>query len=275
MEQSAGFFGSLKDLLLQAAPYAAFPGIGSAAFAIPQVLSGGRSNNAEIGNSKKDTGLGLDTYYAGENYGYQSPGSFLKVDPTRATDDSGEQARIRAVQDRLRGDIARAKGSSNIPPTDNAGGGSSNPGGGQVVPPADSSGQPKTGTVLPGPVTPGPKQGEEKGPQDIWKEIVKQLDPEVAKQRAAIDTENAVRRMLVTNALSMRQSRENTARQVELKNIEAWKTLEQARIEANTRQTIATAQTIALSLTPNQGFSQALTQAYGAALRPFENTNLK
>lgn len=261
---------ALQDLLKTAAPYAAGAGI----VGVPALLAGA-GKEPEIGSLKRDAGLGIDTYYAGENYGQQSPGSFLGIDPARATDDSGEQSRIRAVQDRLRGDIARAKGSSNIPPTDNAGSGSSNPGGGQVVPPVDSSGQPKTGTVLPGPVTPGPKQGEEKGPQDIWKEIVKQLDPEVAKQRAAIDTENAVRRMLVTNALSMRQSRENTARQVELKNIEAWKTLEQARIEANTRQTIATAQTIALSLTPNQGFSQALTQAYTAGLKPFENFNLK
>lgn len=274
MEQSAGFFGSLKDLLLQAAPYAAFPGIGSAAFAIPQVLSGGSSNNTEIGNPRKDTGLGLDTYYAGENYGYQSPGSFLKVEPTRATDDSREQARIRAIQDRIRGDMVRAKGAADMPiDTGNDG---SKPGGGKVVSPEGGTGQGKPDGTLGGTTDPNKvKQGEEKGPQDIWKEIVKQLNPEVAKQRAAIDTENAVRRMLVTNALSMRQSRENTARQVELKNIEAWKTLEQARIEANTRQTIATAQTIALSLTPNQGFSQALTQAYGAALKPFENINLK
>jgi len=265
-----GYFGSLQDLLKTAAPYA----VGGLAVGIPTLLAG-RGGDEEIGSVKKDTGLGLDTYYAGKNYGYQSPGSFLNIDPARATDESGEQARIRATQDRIRGDMARAKESSNIPSSDSTSGGSSTPGGGQVVQPADSSGQPKAGTVLPGPVTPGPKQGEEKGPQDIWKEIVKQLDPEVAKERAAIDTENAIRRMLVTNALSMRQSRENTARQVEIKNIEAWKALEQAKIEANTRQTIATAQTIALALTPNQGFSQALSTAYSAALRPFENFNLK
>ena len=274
MEQSTGFFGSLKDLLLQAAPYAAFPSIGSAAFAIPQVLSGGSSNNTEIGNPKRDTGLGLDTYYAGENYGYQSPGSFLKIDPARATDESGEQARIRAIQDRLRGDMARAKGAADMPI--DTGNDSSKPGGGKVVSPEGGTGQGKPDGTLPGTTDPNKgKQGEEKGPQDYWKEIVKQLDPDIVRKRAAIDTENAVRRMLVTNALSMRQSRENTARQVEIKNIEAWKALEQAKIEANTRQTIATAQTIALALTPNQGFSQALSTAYGAALRPFESFNLK
>ena len=270
MPSSAGFFGSLQGLLKTAVPYA----VGGLAVGIPTLLAG-RGGDEEIGNIKKDTGLGLDTYYAGENYGYQSPGSFLKIDPMRAADESSEQARIRAVQDRIRGDIARAQASSQNLPKSSPDTGSSAPGGGEVVPPAGDAGQDRKGGTLPPPATPGPKQGEEKGPQDIWKEIVKQLDPEVAKQRAAIDTENAVRRMLITNALSMRQSRENTARQVELKNIEAWKTLEQARIEANTRQTIATAQTVALALTPNQGFSQALTQAYSAGLRPFENFNLK
>lgn len=274
MKQSAGFFGSLKDLLLQAAPYAAFPGIGSAAFAIPQVLSGGSSTNTEIGNPRKDTGLGLDTYYAGENYGYQSPGSFLKVDPTRATDDSREQARIRAIQDRIRGDMVRAKGATDMP-TDTGSDGSK-PGGGKVVPPEGENGKGKPDGTLPGTTDPNKgKQGEEEGPQDYWKEIVKQLDPDIVRKRAAIDTENFVKRELVTNLLSMRQSRETTARQVEIKNIEAWKALELARVEANTRQTIATAQTIALSLTPNQGYSQALSTAYGAALKPFENINLK
>jgi hypothetical protein len=261
---------ALQDLLKTAAPYAAGAGI----VGVPALLAGA-GKEPEIGSLKRDAGLGIDTYYAGQNYGQQSPGSFLGIDPTRATDDSGEQARIRAVQDRLRGDIARAKESSDISSGGTGVSGSSTPGGGQIVSPSDGSGQPKTGTLLPGPVTPGPKQGEEKGPQDIWKEIVKQLDPEVAKQRAAIDTENAVRRMLVTNALSMRQSRENTARQVELETIRSWKDLERARIENNSRQTIATAQTIALALTPNQGFSRSLTEAYGAALRPFENFTLK
>lgn len=258
---------ALQELLQTAAPYAA----GAGAVGIPALLSAG-SKGPEIGDVKRDTGLGVDTYYAGRNYGQQSPGSFLQIDPTRATSDSGEQARIRAIQERLRADATRDKGSTQIPSTDK---GSSMPGGGQVVPPAGESGQAKTGGTLPPPATPAPKQGEEKGPQDIWAEIVKQLDPEVAQRRADIDTENAIRRMLVTNALSMRQSRENTARQVELKNIEAWKALEQARIEANTRQTIATAQTIALALTPNQGLSQALGSVYASSLRPFETFNLK
>ena len=269
MSSSAGFFGSLQGLLKTAAPYA----VGGLAVGIPTLLAG-RGGDEEIGNIKKDTGLGLDTYYAGENYGYQSPGSFLKIDPMRATDESGEQARIRAIQDRIRGDMARAKGATDMP-TDTGSDGSK-PGGGKVVPPEGENGKDKPDGKLPGTTDPDKvKKGEEKGPEDIWKEIVKQLDPDIVRERAAIDTENAVRRMLVTNALSMRQSRENTARQKELETIKTWRDLELARVEANTRQTIATAQTIALSLTPNQGYSQALTQAYSAGLKPFENFNLK
>jgi hypothetical protein len=268
MELPSLSFSGLQDLLKTAAPYA----VGAAAgVGIPPLLSAG-SKGPEIGDVKRDTGLGMDTYYAGRNYGQQSPGSFLQIDPTRATSDSGEQARIRAIQQRLRADAARDKGSTQMPSTDK---GSSMPGGGKVVPPADEPGQTKTDGTLPGPTTRSPKQEDEKAFRDIWAEIVRQLDPEVARKRAEIDTENFIRRELITNALSMRQSRETTARQVELKNIEAWKALEQARIQANTQQTIATAQTIALALTPNQGLSSALSSAYGNALKPFETFNLK
>lgn len=252
-------FQGLQDLLKTAAPYAA----GAAVVGIPTLLAGSHQD-PEIGTVKRDSGLGVDTYYAGPNYGQQSRESFSQIDPRRASSDPREQARIRAIQQRFQEDSARAKGASTIPPTDKQ------PGGGQVVPPTGDSGQAKTGGTLPPPATPAPKQGEEKGPQDIWAEIVKQLDPEVARQRADIDTENAIRRMLVTNALSMRQSRENTRRQEELETIRSWRALEQARIEANTRQTIATAQTIALALTPNQGFSQALSLAFGEAIKPFQ-----
>jgi hypothetical protein len=101
------------------------------------------------------------------------------------------------------------------------------------------------------------------------------MDPARAAQRAQLDTENFIKRSLITNALSMQQTRENTKRQVELKNIEAWKALEQARIEANTRQAMAFGQTVAASMIPNQGLGQVLNQAYANAMTPFTNFSVK
>ena len=265
----AGFFGTLKNVMFKAAPYAAVGGVGALATQIPNLFGG----DEEIGTKKKDTGLGMDTYYAGENYGYQSPGSFLKIDPTKATSDARERARILAVQDTLRDAIARAHspGGSSAPGGSQAPGGSNTPGGGKVVPPQGTPDQDKTDKTLPGPTTKPPAQTPDALIDDFKTVLKDYLSPESVAKRSDIDTENAIRRMLVTNALSMRQSRENTARQAELRKMQEWGLRERAIIEADTRQTIATANAIALSLTPNQGLAQELTRAYSAALTPFTN----
>jgi len=84
-----------------------------------------------------------------------------------------------------------------------------------------------------------------------------------------------VRRALITEALGARSRRELTKREVELKNIDAWRALEETRLRTNAQQAIAFGSTVAASMVPNQGLGSVLNAAYANAMAPFENFTLK
>jgi hypothetical protein len=235
-----------------------YPGPG--AFASPK-------GDREIGSKFDDPRFGT-TYYAGSAYGTQTPGSFIKIDPTKATSDPREQAIFRTVQEQLRQKLAA-----------------------ESKPPA-TSGSPQSGssTSSGGVSAPSPGPAPKPGQPGVSTEVPQKVDPQIQSILSAIerfgsleyrgaatqqDLEAEVKRGLITNALAMRQSRENTRRQVELENIKAWRDLESTRIEANSRQAASLGAAVALSMQPNVSYMDALQKTYASAMAPYTNFSLK
>lgn len=207
-----------------------------------------------IGTEKDFGRLVGDKVYTGPKFGYQTLDTAININPATVSSDPSDQAEFRRVQQVLKSNFgaARKAPEQKSPST------------------VDQRGaETPTQTGIPGQK---PAAQSTDPQQDIYNETLKKLlDPEYRAKLAAQDTEQAIRRALITNALSMRQTRENTQRQVELKNIDAWKELERARIDANVRQAIALQSTIAASMLPNQGLMAGMTAAYQAAMAPLSS----
>lgn len=268
-----GWFSTAAGVLKSAAPTALTVGAGVGLPYVIEALLGGDSDASTVGNTKKDPTLG-DLYFAGKNYGYQTPESFLKIIPSAATGDPREQDRIKAIQNAMLQDIARAKAAATPPAQQEIGTPSSTTSGTTSSTTGGSAGQ-STERTLPAPETKPPGQTQDATIGELIKALQKMQSPEEVAKRAEIDTENAIRRSLVTSALSLRQSKENTKRQVELENIQAWRNLEQEKIRANTAQTVNAATSIAFALTPNQSYAQAMNEAFRAGLAPYTNFTVK
>jgi len=249
---------------LQAAPYLA-PPLAPLALAAQAMRGGTKPPTAkpvseeeiQIG-SERDFGPNIGTkVYTGPRYGYQTIDTARTMKPQQAAPDAAEQAEFRRLQQVLESRFGSVKKPAEKPPSTVETRGPSTPTATGIPsqPPATQSTDPQT---------------------DYYNKVLERLlDPELRAKLAAQDTEQAIKRALFTSALSMRQTRENSRRQIELQNIEAWKELERARIEANTRQQIALGSTIAASMMPNQGMMGALGTVYQAALSPFGTFNLK
>jgi hypothetical protein len=128
----------------------------------------------------------------------------------------------------------------------------------------------KTDTGIPG--QGGAKQTPD--PQtDKYQDLLFRLisDPKLRAEFAEQDLQNFVKRALLTEALGARSRRELTQREVELKNIDAWRALEQTRMQTNAQHAIAFGSAVASSLVPNQGLGSVLNTAYANAMAPFVN----
>jgi len=190
-------------------------------------------------------------YYTGKNYGWQTPGALAKISSERASQDPMEQAYLRELQKNL-----KTKAEAERPKEDQRG---------QNVP--TSTGQPSQRPAA-----------QKTDPEiDEYNKILRELtlNPELRAKLAAQDTAEFIKRSLITQALSLEQTRENTRRQLEVQNIQAWRDLERAKIDANTRQALAFGQTIALAMVPNQGLMQGMNQAFANAMAPYEGFALK
>lgn len=184
-------------------------------------------------------------YYTGRNYGWQTPEALMKIPAERASSDRMEQDYLRELQKNM-----RMRSSDSTQKEDQRG---------KETP--TSTGQPSQ-----------PPSAQKTDPEiDEYNKILRELtlNPELRAKLASQDTAEFIKRSLVTQALSLEQSRENTRRQLEVQNIQAWRDLERARIEANMRQSLALGQTIALAMVPNQGLMQGMNQAFAAAMAPF------
>ena len=257
-----------KELLEQtiSALTSAIPGAGVAealgrTFGLP-TLGSLASNSAfgdkepTVGTGKRDPEKGL-VFYAGKNYGFQTPESYKKIHgglPSWYESASQRQSESAGSSD---SDAAASTAADGEPDWTQGTGGAE----GQAPPPA----------TLPGSTTPPiPQSSVDFGP---LRDLIKDLE-EKRGEYIEQDLGSALQRMLVTNMLSMRQTRENTKRQVELKNIEAWQNIERARIEANARQAALLAQTAYLSQIPNAGVMAAMTKASEVAMAPFVDFKL-
>lgn len=230
-------------------------------------FSDGQTSDASIGRKVDDPRLGI-RYYAGPNYGDQTPGSFVQIDPTRATSDPREQAELRTIQAQVRQGLADAQKQLPKPSPNTAGTG----------PVQDTSRTASAGVPpLPGrnPVDTSVPQTTDPQLNKIFDELKRLTDPEYRAQVTQQDLEAEVKRALITNALSLRQTREKTRRETEIANIEAWRELEKARIQANSQQAAVLGIALAQSLAPNTGLMSAINSAYQSSLAPFNNFTLK
>jgi len=203
---------------------------------------------------------GQKKYYAGERYGYQSPESYREIFgafPKSVRTELEAQQRARAA----------------------AGGGAGNSRGEtdwQQTPTA-----PQSSTPPPPPTLPEPEgsqkvpQTEDKTPQDILSRLDKYLSPEFQQQLREQETEQFLRRSLLTSALAYRQTLANTRRQEALERMRVWRDVQAAQIEANSRAMSSLAATAWASVTPNTNFMNALGQQYQATMAPFQTFNLK
>lgn len=229
---------------------------------------GGGVSADGIGRRIDDPRLGV-RYYGGPNYGPQTPGAFVQIDPSRATTDPREQAELRTMQAQVRQGLADAQKQQPKPSA-------------AETSPADTSPAPARTASAGTPPSPGRNPVDTSVPQTtdpqltrIFDELKKLTDPEYRAKVTQQDLEAEVKRALITNALSMRQTREKTRRETEIANIEAWRELERARIQANAQQATALGVAVAQSLAPNTGLMSAINSAYQASLAPFNNFTLK
>ena len=199
---------------------------------------------------------GKKKYYAGERYGYQSPESYRKIfgafpKSVRTQLEAQERARSAAS-----GGQGSSRGTTNWEqePT-----------------------TPQDRTPPPPPVLPEPEgtekipQTQDKTPQDILGKLDRYLDPEYQRQLRELETDQYVRRSLLTSALAYRQTLADTRRQEALKRMDVWRDVQAAQIEANSRAMQSLAATAWASVTPNTNFMNALGQQYQATMAPFQN----
>jgi hypothetical protein len=215
-------------------------------------------SDTQIG-AEKDYGPNIGTkVYTGPRYGYQTIDTAQTMNPEQAATDPTGQGEFRRVQQVLRERFAPPAKPEAKRPVD-----------------ADTR-TPETATTTGVQGQGGATQTTD--PQtDKYQQFIERLitDPKLRAEFAEQDLQNYVRRALITEALGARSRRELTKREVELKNIDAWRALEQTRLQTNAQQAIAFGSTVAASMVPNQGLGQVLNQAYASAMAPFTSFTLK
>lgn len=240
------------------APLAAIAGAVSGGIK-PQVRKPEAEETAEIQiGTEKDYGPNIGTkVYTGPKYGFQTIDTAQTMNPEQAAVDPTAQAEFRRVQQVLRERFAPPAKPETKRPVD-----------------VDKrTPETRTDTGIGG--QGGAQQTTDPQINDLIQMLKGELDPERVRLRSDINLQEYVRRALINEALGARSRRELTKRQVELKNIEAWRDLEQTRMEANTRQSLAFGSAIAASMVPNQGLGSVLNAAYANAMAPFQNFTLK
>lgn len=209
-----------------------------------------------------DAGALGTKFYVGSRFTPQTVDTILTLSPDRVSSDPTEQANFRLLQQRLAAQRQSERPQS-IPPAPTL----PPPG---DIPPA-SPDPTRAGTETPSgiPGQPPTKQTPDDALARFEARLDRELDPERVAERYRVGTENYIRRALIDNLLSMEKTRENTARQLELKRIEQIEATRRSLIDANARRAMAFQSTVAASLIPNQGLAQVLNQAYSNAMQPY------
>lgn len=236
--------------------YDAIKGSGAPAAAAPKPPA--EESGIQIG-TEKDYGPNIGTkVYTGPRYGYQTIDTAQTMSPEKIGLDPTDQAEFRRVQQVLRERFAPPAKPVDKRPVD--------------VDKRTTETPTQTGVQGQG----GAQQKTD--PQtDKYQDLLIKLisDKKLRAEFAEEDLQNFVKRALLTEALGARSRRELTKREVELRNIDAWKELERTRLQTNAQQAIAFGSAVASSLVPNQGLGQVLNSAYASAMTPFSTFTLK
>jgi len=228
-------------------------------------------------------------YYAGENYGYQSPESYKKVfggyprsyreiqkaqlDEAAKQQAQEEQTKEQKELEALIGAQKDGKfyagkdyGYQSAPSY-------------KVITGAFPTGYTEPGkkgpTVLNAPASKGSESTSITGQTQKPPALPPELLELTREGRLAVATERAKdfeRQQQIAAQYergSLEKSRLNTQRQVELENIKAWRDISQTQIEAQTRSAALTASLMTALQQPNVNFMGAISEAFNAGAAPF------
>lgn len=191
--------------------------LGINAFQYGQSLSGpGIGQEARLG--------GKPVFYAGEDYGYQSPESFKK-----ALGSYPKGYKPPVVEKKPPEQASAATDSADADETPKA---------------------PEGGPSLDGQ---GAEQKQEPITSEILERIDRYADPAYQEELSRIKTRNLIEASTVLSALRAPRERQKQAAEIEQRNIEAWQNIKQEQIRANAQQVASLNLAIAAGLSPNLG----------------------
>jgi hypothetical protein len=257
----------LAFLNSELAPF--IPGLN--AFTLPialsaAVLSKSSGVDEKVGQKSPHGG---DVYYAGEDYGYQSPASYKK-----ATGEYPEGYDIELGKKELRGGKpvfyagkdygyqspeGYASVTGNLPPG--------------YVPPTEEQTEEGASTGTSGErggklEGEGAKQEQEPVVDSTEKLLEKLTSREFQEDISRTKTRNLIEAATVLSALRAPRERQKQQAEIERQNIQAWRDIRTSQIEANARQQMALGLATVSALTPNMS---NFAEIYKASQAPFNS----
>jgi|DEB0MinimDraft_6_1074348.scaffolds.fasta_scaffold16220_3 hypothetical protein len=182
---------------------------------------------------------GKPVYYAGEDYGYQSPESYKQV--------TGEYPKGFAPSAAQQPTLEQAEPTAPEVSTET---------GPEVT-------TPEGGPTLEGE---GAKQEQEPITSAVLERLDRYADPEYQQEISRIKTRNLIEAASVLSALRAPRERQKQAAEIERQNIQAWRDIKAAQIEANARQQMALGLATVSAMTPNLS---NYAEIYKASMQPF------
>lgn len=138
------------------------------------------------------------------------------------------------------------------------------------VPPATGSDAPDTAPPAPEPGSVGEGADVEQKQEPIvdpTRELIERVfDPEYQREISQQKLRNLIEASIVTSALKAPRERQKQQSEIERQNIQAWRDIRTAQIEANARQQMALGLATVSALTPNM---QNFADIYKASQAPF------
>ena len=194
---------------------------------------------------------GKPVYFVDSYYGYQSPESFKKATgkyPKGFTPSEPEQPK--AGQPEIDTDTTTSnEGGDTLP------GGSTGSGGTVTAP--------EGGPILEGE---GAKQTQEPITAEVLERLDRYADPAYQEEISRIKTRNLIEAATVMSALRAPRERQKQAAEIERQNIQAWRDIRAAQIEANARQQMALGLATVSAMAPNLS---NFAEIYKASTAPF------
>lgn len=204
--------------------------LGIDAFQYVQGLTGpGIGQEARLG--------GKPVFYAGEDYGYQSPESYKKA--------LGSYPKGYAPPEVEKKSPEQTSATTNETGADG------------------ETKAPQTGPTLDGE---GAKQEQEPITSQVLERLDRYADPEYQQEISRIKTRNLIEAASVLSALRAPRERQKQAAEIERQNIQAWRDIKAAQIEANARQQMALGLATVSAMTPNLS---NYAEIYKASMQPF------